>query len=69
LNEIQDEIIKIENKILKNEKDLVNVRDQIDEINRKYIIEERDSQKIDFNQIIESIASKSIKKMLNNQNY
>ncbi|HEY9188692.1 MAG TPA: hypothetical protein VIR55_12415 [Ignavibacteria bacterium] len=69
MNEIQDEIIKIENKILKNEKDLVNVRDQIDEINRKYIIEERDSQKIDFNQIIESIASKSIKKMLNNQNY
>lgn len=61
LIEILEEIKKIENKLSANEKDLSKVRTQIVEINKKYVIEESEAPKIDFNQIIESIAGKSIK--------
>lgn len=61
LNEILQCIKKIENKISINEQELDHVKHQIDSINKKYVIEEGDSSKINFNQIIESIAGKSIK--------
>lgn len=61
LIEILEGIKKIENKLSANEKDLSKVRTQIVEINKKYVIEESEAPKIDFNQIIESIAGKSIK--------
>jgi hypothetical protein len=64
LTEILSDIKKLENKILKNDQDLAKARNQIDEINKKYVIEEDNEDKIDFNKIIESIASKSIKESI-----
>lgn len=61
LKELGVEIIKIESKLSKNEQALIKARNQITEINEKYVIEEENEQTINFNQIIESIAGKSIK--------
>lgn len=61
LKELGVEIIKIESKLSKNEQALIKARNQISEINEKYVIEEENEPTINFNQIIESIAGKSIK--------
>jgi DNA repair exonuclease SbcCD ATPase subunit len=61
LKELVGEIIKIESKLSKNEQELIKARNQINEINEKYVIEEENETTINFNQIIESIAGKSIK--------
>lgn len=61
LNEILSEIKKLESKILKNDQELIMARNQIIEINQKYVIEVDNEDKIDFNKIIESIAGRSIK--------
>lgn len=61
LVELIGEITKIESKLSKNEEELKEARNQIYEINEKYIIEEENKPTINFNQIIESIAGKSIK--------
>lgn len=61
LKEILGEIAKIEKKIFKNEQEIILARNQIDEINQKYVIEENEDEIIDFNKIIESIAAKSIR--------
>jgi len=55
------EINNIDAKIEKNEKELNDARNRINEINDKYVIEEDNLPVINFNQIIESIAGKSIK--------
>lgn len=55
------EINKIDAKIEKNEQELNDARNRINEINEKYVIEEDNVPVINFNQIIESIAGKSIK--------
>src|SRR5690606_22399348 len=55
------EINNIDAKIEKNEKELNDARNRINEINNKYVIEEDNLPVINFNQIIESIAGKSIK--------
>lgn len=55
------EIDKVNTKIEKNEMQLTESRIQINEINNKYIIEEENEPPVNFNQIIESIAGKSIK--------
>lgn len=55
------EINNIDAKIDKNEKELNDARNRINEINDKYVIEEDNVPVINFNQIIESIAGKSIK--------
>jgi hypothetical protein len=55
------EINKIDSKIEKNETELNDARNRINEINDKYVIEEDNVPAINFNQIIESIAGKSIK--------
>lgn len=55
------EINKINSKIEKNETELNDARNRINEINDKYVIEEDNVPAINFNQIIESIAGKSIK--------
>lgn len=55
------EINNIDAKIEKNEKELNDARNRINEINDKYVIEEDNVPVINFNQIIESIAGKSIK--------
>lgn len=60
LNEILNEIKKIDKKILKNEQDLSESRNEINYINSKYIIEEDTQYQVDFTKIIESIAGKSI---------
>lgn len=61
LKVLLDEINKIESKIEKNEQALKDARNQINEINYKYVIEDDNVPAINFNQIIESIAGKSIK--------
>lgn len=55
------EIEKVNSKIAKNEVELNDARTRIDEINSKYVIEEESEPAVNFNQIIESIAGKSIK--------
>jgi len=61
LSEIISSIEKIDKKINSNERKLESVKSQIAEINDKYVIEEDTESKIDFNQIIESVAGNSIK--------
>jgi hypothetical protein len=61
LKALQIEIKKIDSKIEKNEHELNKARNQINEINEKYVIEEDNIPVVSFNQIIESIAGKSIK--------
>lgn len=61
LFEIGKELDKFENKISKNNKKLNEVKNSIQEINSKYIIEDKNENKIHFNQIIESIAGNAIK--------
>lgn len=61
LLEIDKELNKFENKISKNNNKLNEVKSRIDEINSKYIIEDKNEKKINFNQIIESIAGNAIK--------
>lgn len=61
LFEIGKALDKFENKISANNNKLNEVKNRIDEINSKYIIEDRNENKIDFNQIIESIAGNGIK--------
>lgn len=61
LKVLLDEINKINSKIEKNEQALNDARNRINEINDKYVIEEDNVPTINFNQIIESIAGKSIK--------
>lgn len=61
LFEIGKELDKFENKISKNNKKLNEVKNRIQEINSKYIIEDKNENKIHFNQIIESIAGNAIK--------
>jgi hypothetical protein len=61
LNELLKEINKIESKLHKNNQDLIDARRQINEINDKYVIKDENESVINFNQIIEIIASKSIK--------
>ncbi|MCR9063934.1 MAG: hypothetical protein NXI00_08205 [Cytophagales bacterium] len=58
---ILDEIKKIDSKIEKSERELNVARNRINEINEKYVIEEDNVPLVNFNQIIESIAGKSIK--------
>lgn len=55
------EIEKVNSKTAKNEVKLNDARTRIDEINSKYVIEEESEPPVNFNQIIESIAGKSIK--------
>jgi len=61
LFEIGKALDKFENKISANNNKLNEVKNRIDEINSKYIIEDRNENKINFNQIIESIAGNAIK--------
>lgn len=61
LKVLHGEIEKVNSKIAENEVELNDARKRIDEINSKYVIEEESEPSIDFNQIIESIAGKSIK--------
>lgn len=60
LKEIIQSTVKIDKKIASNEKQLESIRSQISEINKKYVIED-ETEIIDFNQIIESVAGNSIK--------
>lgn len=61
LNVLLNEIKIVNSKIAKNEVELIDARKRIEEINAKYVIEEENEPPVDFNQIIESIAGKSIK--------
>lgn len=61
LKVLLSEIEKVNSKIEKNEDELNDARTRIDEINSKYVIEEESEPTVNFNQIIESIAGKSIK--------
>lgn len=61
LFEIGKALDKFENKISANNNKLNEVKNRINEINSKYIIEDRNENKINFNQIIESIAGNAIK--------
>lgn len=61
LTEIIHSIEKMDKKINSNERKLESVKSQIAEINEKYVIEDENESKIDFNQIIESVAGNSIK--------
>lgn len=61
LREIIQSTVKIDKKIASNERQLESIRSQISEINEKYVIEDETESKIDFNQIIESVAGNSIK--------
>ena len=61
LNVLLGEIKKVDSKIAKNDAELNDARTRIDEINSKYVIEEESEPSVNFNQIIESIAGKSIK--------
>src|SRR5690606_13895966 len=61
LSEIINSIEKMDKKINSNERKLESVKSQIAEINEKYVIEDENESKIDFNQIIESVAGNSIK--------
>jgi hypothetical protein len=61
LTEIFNSIEKMDKKINSNERKLESVKSQIAEINEKYVIEDENESKIDFNQIIESVAGNSIK--------
>ncbi|CAL2103701.1 conserved protein of unknown function [Tenacibaculum sp. 190130A14a] len=61
LDEIIKSIDKVDKKITSNAKKLEDVRSQISVINEKYVIEDESDSKIDFNQIIESVAGNSIK--------
>lgn len=65
LNIIIIDIEKVNKKIQKCEVDLNEARMQIDNINAKYVVDENKSKHITFNQIIESIAGKSIKESVN----
>lgn len=61
LKVLLSEIEKINSEIEENEIELKDARKQIEEINNKYVIEEENELSVNFNQIIESIAGKSIK--------
>lgn len=61
LFEIGKELNKIESNISKNNNELNVVKSRIDDINSKYVIEDKNEKKINFNQIIESIAGNAIK--------
>ncbi len=61
LSEIINSIEKMDKKINSNERKLESVKSQIAVINEKYVIEDENESKIDFNQIIESVAGNSIK--------
>ncbi|WP_306014696.1 MULTISPECIES: hypothetical protein [unclassified Allomuricauda] len=60
LKEIIQSTVKIDKKITSNERQLESIKSQISEINEKYVIED-ETEIIDFNQIIESVAGNSIK--------
>lgn len=61
LKVLLSEIEKLNSKMEKNENELNDARQRIEEINTKYVIEEENEPPVNFNQIIESIAGKSIK--------
>lgn len=61
LFELKKAIEKTQNKISRSNLKLIQVKDRIDDINSKYVIENKSDKKINFNQIIESIAGNSIK--------
>jgi hypothetical protein len=61
LKVLLNEIEKLDSKMHKNENELNAARIKIEEINKKYVIEDKNEPPINFNQIIESIAGKSIK--------
>lgn len=62
LTEILKQLNSIDKKIQSFESDLEQARKEINEINSKYVIDEKgNNEKIEFNQIIESIAGQSIK--------
>lgn len=61
LKVLLSEIEKLGSKMEKNENELNDARKRIEEINTKYVIEEENEPPVNFNQIIESIAGKSIK--------
>lgn len=65
LGVIINEIEKITIKIEKSKAELAEARRQIDNINSKYVINDNENKSINFNQIIESIAGKSIKENVN----
>jgi hypothetical protein len=61
LKVLLSEMEKLSSKMKKNENELSDARIRIEEINTKYVIEEVNEPPVNFNQIIESIAAKSIK--------
>jgi hypothetical protein len=63
---LNNDIEKVNRKITKCDNDLNEARKQIDYINSKYLIEDDQKNVISFNQIIESIAGKSIRDSVNN---
>lgn len=61
LTEINNNLEKSEEKIEKCNIKLLHIKDRIEEINSKYVIEDKNERNIDFHQIIESIAGNAIK--------
>ncbi len=61
LSEIKKALDKTEKKVSQSNLKLIEVKNRIEEINSKYVIENKNDNKINFNQIIESIAGNSIK--------
>jgi len=61
LFEIKKALDKTEKKVSNSNLKLIEVKNRIEEINSKYVIEDRNENKINFNQIIESIAGNAIK--------
>jgi len=61
LIEINNNLEKSEEKMEKCNVKLLHIKDRIEEINSKYIIEDKNERNIDFHQIIESIAGNAIK--------
>lgn len=61
LFEIKKALDKTENKVSQSNLKLISVKSKIEDINSKYVIEDRNEKKVNFNQIIESIAGNSIK--------
>lgn len=60
LENIENELFKIDKKLFANNNSLQKAKERIFEINNKYVIDE-DKEEIDFDKIIESIAGNSIK--------
>lgn len=62
LNEINNEIEKIERKLKQTQINLSKARTELDKLNEKYVIDDEEQKtKINFTEIIESIAGQSIK--------